>query len=116
MGVTGFQTCALPIPVSRRRGPPRHHGSGVQDAPLPRARARAGDARGGRSGAVSALRDQELLDLHDERGDLLAVADAVASSRGPRRRTLPRLLAAAAVVAAATAAALLAPSERGPDV
>lgn len=66
---------------------------------------------------MNVLRDPEVVELLADEPELLAVADAVASTQRSRRRLPVRLLAVAAATAVAAAVALLAPSgERGPDV
>jgi hypothetical protein len=55
---------------------------------------------------MSALADREILELLQDRPDLLAVADAIAVTQ-PHRRSMPRIVVAPVVVAAAAVVLLL---------
>jgi hypothetical protein len=64
-----------------------------------------------------ALADREILDLLDNRPDLLAVADAIAVTQSRRRSVLSNVVAPVLVAAAAVALLLVAPwQSRGPSV
>jgi hypothetical protein len=65
---------------------------------------------------MTVLADREILELLDDRPDLLAIADAIGVMR-PRRRNVPRIVLAPVVAAAAVALVLVAPWQgHGPSV
>jgi hypothetical protein len=82
----------------------------AKDALLAGAASAAGGPATGGSRAMT-LRDRETIELLRDEPELLALADAVASTQRPRRRLPRRALAVAAVLGAAAVLALAAPWE-----
>src|SRR5207248_5766989 len=78
----------------------RRDGSGLQDALRPRVARPPHAPRAGRNRAMSALLDPEVLELLADEPELLALADALGSTRPPRRRPATWIASIAAAVAA----------------